>query len=257
MTPPLFLLDDLSAAKVGGQLVLTGSEARHAVTVKRLAVAEEVLLSDGRGRRVRAVVATIERGGSARGGGDGDRVGLTVLSVEDVRGADPRFVVVQALPKGERAELAVEVLTELGVDEIVPWSASRSISQWRAGEKVDKGVAKWRRTAAEAAKQSRRSTLPEVAGLRSTTEVCQLIRQAELSLVLHEDAADALTATVLPPTGSVVIVVGPEGGIAEDELASFTAAGARAVRLGTEVMRTSTAGAAALSVLSALTGRWA
>jgi 16S rRNA (uracil1498-N3)-methyltransferase len=169
---------------------------------------------------------------------------------------EPRFVVVQALPKGERADLAVEALTELGVDEIVPWSASRSISQWRGADKVEKGVAKWRRTALEAAKQSRRPRIPEVAGLVSTAEAVERVGAAAAAYLLQEDAETALVGRRQPNAGEIVLIIGPEGGISPDESAAFAAAGALPVRLGEEVLRTSTAGAAALAVLSVATGRW-
>jgi 16S rRNA (uracil1498-N3)-methyltransferase len=165
---------------------------------------------------------------------------------------DPRLVVVQALPKGERAELAVELLTELGADEIVPWAAARSVVQW-TGERAAKALTRWRRVAAEAAKQSRRPWVPVVAELANTSEVAARARGA---LVLHEGAALALTGAVLPVGCDIILVVGPEGGITADELAAFTAAGAVPVRLGEPVLRTSTAGAAALAVLSVRIGRW-
>jgi 16S rRNA (uracil1498-N3)-methyltransferase len=242
MTPPLFLVDDLGD---GETVVLTGTEAHHAATVKRLTVGEFVLLSDRHGGLAETQVASVDR----------DRVVFTVSRRSYAAIPDPRFVVVQALPKGDRAELAVEVLTELGADEIVPWAASRCISQWK-GDKLDKGVAKWRRTAIEASKQSRRSRIPLVASMANTSAVLRRIIDAELSLVLHEDAGEPLTDVALPPSGDVLLIVGPEGGVTPDEVKTFAEAGARPVRLGAEVMRTSTAGAAALAVLSAKAGRW-
>jgi 16S rRNA (uracil1498-N3)-methyltransferase len=242
MTPPLFLVDDLGD---GETVVLTGAEAHHAATVKRLTVGEFVLLSDGNGGLAETQVASLDR----------DRVVFTVLRRSYAAIPDPRFVVVQALPKGDRAELAVEVLTELGADEIVPWAASRCISQWK-GDKLDKGVARWRRTAIEASKQSRRSRMPLVASMSTTSAVLRRIIDAELSLVLHEDASEPLTDVTLPPSGDVLLIVGPEGGVTPEEVKTFAEGGAQPVRLGAEVMRTSTAGAAALAVLSAKAGRW-
>lgn len=252
MTPPLFLVPELGT---GHELVLTGPEAHHAGTVKRLAVGEQVLLADGRGGLAEATVRSVGK----------DRIVLTVASRRSSPEPVPRFVVVQALPKGDRADLAVEVLTELGVDEIVPWSAARSVSVWR-GDKLDKGVAKWRRTALEAAKQSRRSRIPIVSALAGTTEVADRIGRAGLAIVLHEDADTALPQLLEPlqaggrhagpALGEVLLVVGPEGGLSAEELAAFQAAGARPARLGAEVLRTSTAGAAALAVLSVAAGRW-
>ncbi len=242
MTPPLFLVADLGS---GDSIVLTGAEAHHAGTVKRLTPGEVVWLADGTGGLAETTVASVAR----------DRVVCTVTLRRDVAERRPRLVVAQALPKGERAELAVEILTELGVDEIVPWSASRSITQWR-GEKAERGVEKWRRTAREAAKQSRRARVPVVAELASTRTLADRVSLAGTSLILHEDATEALAGLDLAGADEVLLVVGPEGGLSEDEVGLFTARGARAVRLGPEVLRTSTAGAAALAALSLRTGRW-
>jgi 16S rRNA (uracil1498-N3)-methyltransferase len=243
MTPALFLVPDLGC---GDRLTLAGPEAHHAATVKRLAVGELVLLSDGRGGLAEARAVQVGRA----------EVLFEVLGRRLLPAPDPRFVVVQALPKGERADLAVEVLTELGVDEIVPWSASRSIAQWKA-DRAAKGLARWTRTALEASKQARRPWIPVVADLAGTAEVCARAAAADLALVLHEDGDGPLAGRPLPASGEVLVIVGPEGGVSGDELAAFAAAGARPVRLGPEVLRTSTAGAAALAVLSAQAGRWA
>jgi 16S rRNA (uracil1498-N3)-methyltransferase len=212
--------------------------------VRRLSTGEPVLLSDGAGSVLDCTVAAVLP--------DGLRLTIHARRYEPV--PDPRLVVVQALPKGERAELAIEILTELGADEIVPWSASRSIARWRE-DRTAKALAKWRRTAREAAKQSRRARVPAVAALHSSAEVANRLA-AGAGLVLHADAPQPLASAALPEHGDVVVVVGPEGGIAPDELAAFTAAGAQPVRLGDPVMRTSTAGAAALAALSVQLGRW-
>ena len=241
MTPALFLVDDLPDGDV---VELGGDEGRHAARVKRLAVGEAVLVSDGRGTVLECAVSAVHDRGLV----------LAVSARRRVPQPRPRVVVVQALPKGERAELAVEVLTELGVDEIVPWAASRSIVQW-LGPRGQRAVEKWRRTAREATKQSRRAWLPEIAPLASTAEVAARLAGAT-GLVLHEAATDPLAALDVPPERDVVVVVGPEGGISPEELDGFAAVGARAVRLGEPVLRTSTAGAAALAVLSARLGRW-
>jgi 16S rRNA (uracil1498-N3)-methyltransferase len=240
-TPPLFLLDPLPA---GDTLDLLGDEGRHAARVKRLGVGEQLLVGDGRGAVASCVVAAVLA--------DGLRLTVTDRHIADA--PQPRLVVVQALPKGDRAELAVEVLTELGADEIVPWAAARSIVQWH-GPRGERAREKWQRTAAGAAKQSRRAWVPDVAPLASTREVAARIG-AFAGVVLHEAATVALTAAALPTAGDLLVVVGPEGGVSEDELAEFAAAGAHSVRLGTPVLRTSTAGAAALALLSVRLGRW-
>ena len=241
MTPPLFLVDELPA---GDSFELTGDEGRHAARVKRLTSGADVLVSEGRGSMLECTVAAVT----------GDGLELSVTSRRSVPPNRPRIVVVQALPKGDRAELAVEVLTELGADEIIPWAASRSIVHW-LGPRGDRALAKWRRTAREATKQSRRAWLPDVSPLASTAEVAARLAGAT-GLVLHEGASESLAAIELSSEREVVVVVGPEGGIAPDELDDFTAVGACLVRLGEPVLRTSTAGAAALAVLSAKLGRW-
>ena len=239
MTPGLFLVDHVPPGEV---VVLDGAEGRHAARVRRIGAGETVLVGDGRGTLAECVVDAV---GS-------DALTLRVTGRRTVAQPDPRIVVVQALPKGERAELAVELLTELGVDEIVPWAAARAIVQW-SGERGAKARTKWQRAATEAAKQSRRAWVPRVAELARTADV---VARAATTLVLHETATEPLSGVLLPSAGEIVLVVGPEGGVSDDELAAFTAAGARAVRLGDPVLRTSTAGAAAVAALSVRLGRW-
>jgi len=182
-------------------------------------------------------------------------VTLDVIGQRSEPSPSPRLVIVQALAKGERAEDAVEVMTEVGVDEIVPWAAARSIARWD-GPRGEKALARWRATAREAGKQSRRAWLPVVTDLTSTREVCSRLQAASLGVVLHESAPTPLAGLAVPPAGEVVVVVGPEGGISEEELATFETAGALAYRLGSSVLRTSTAGVAASAVLLAASGRW-
>ena len=245
MSLPVFVVESLGDARPGGTVELTGDEARHAVVVRRIRVGERVALTDGRGTTATcAVTAT----------------GRTTLTgaVEDVSRAEqasPRLVVVQAIPKGDRGELAVEMLTEVGADALVPWAAARSVAVWR-GERGAKSLAKWRSSAREAAKQSRRSWFPEVTGLASTRDVAALLRDAALAVVLHEAAEAPLAALDVPERGDVVVVVGPEGGVSDEELEAFVRAGARAFRLGSSVLRTSTAGVAACAALLSRTARW-
>jgi 16S rRNA (uracil1498-N3)-methyltransferase len=163
--------------------------------------------------------------------------------------------VVQALAKGDRGELAVELMTEVGVDTIVPWAASRCMTQWK-GERGAKALRRWRSTAREAAKQSRRAWFPEVTELATTANVVELIRPAVMPLILHESAGGGVGELAPPPAGDIVLVVGPEGGITDDEIDQFGAVGAVAVRLGPTVLRTSTAAAVAAGVLLARTARW-
>lgn len=246
MSLPVHLAPTLAGVAVGGQVVVEGDEAHHAVAVRRLRVGEQVVLTDGAGVSVRGEVV-----------GTGKRVfTVAVHEVRDEPEPAPAFTVVQALPKGERGELAVEVLTEIGAARIVPWAASRSVAVWR-GDRVERSLAKWRATAREAAKQARRSWFPQVADLATTTDVAALVAAAEVAVVLHEEGTLPLGSVALPTGGDVVVVVGPEGGLAPEEVAAFEEAGATTVRLGCEVLRTSTAGVAALAALLARTDRWA
>ncbi|MDQ8701021.1 16S rRNA (uracil(1498)-N(3))-methyltransferase [Streptomyces sp. LHD-70] len=244
MTAPVFVVDEVPSG--GGEFVLDGPEGRHAVSVRRLRAGERVVLTDGLGRGASGVVLAAE-------GKDRLTVELTG-SLVDPEPA-PRITVVQALPKGDRGELAVETMTETGVDAIVPWAASRCITQWR-GERGVKSLAKWRATAREAGKQARRMRFPEVADLASTKDVAGLLAGAAFAAVLHEEGSTPLASAPLPATGDVVLVVGPEGGVSPEELDAFAASGAQPYRLGPSVLRTSTAGTAAGALLLGRSGRW-
>jgi 16S rRNA (uracil1498-N3)-methyltransferase len=171
----------------------------------------------------------------------------------------PWLTVVQALAKGDRDERAIETMTEVGVDAIVPWQAGRSIVRWDSA-RAAKGVGRWRTTAREAAKQSRRSWVPQISDVEKTPDVVSRLRSCArsssgMALVLHEDASRALPE-LRPGVGEIVLIVGPEGGLSDDELAAFEAVGAVACRLGPTVLRTSTAGTVAAAVLLANSGRW-
>ncbi|MEU9626862.1 16S rRNA (uracil(1498)-N(3))-methyltransferase [Streptomyces luteogriseus] len=245
MTAPVFVVEHFDAGG-GGRYVLDGPEGRHAVSVKRLRAGEDVVLTDGAGRWADCVVLGTE---------GKDRLILQLDSVSEEPAEQPRVTVVQALPKGDRGELAVETMTEVGVDAIVPWAAARCITQWK-GDRGVKALGKWRATGREAGKQSRRVRFPEVAEAATTKQVAALLAGAEFAAVLHESGDEPLATAELPSTGDIVLVVGPEGGVAPEELALFEEAGARAYRLGRSVLRTSTAGTAAAAVLLARTGRW-
>lgn len=244
MSAPLFLVDDLPAS---ARYTLAGREGHHAADVQRLKPGEALVLADGRGGSVRAEVTAVGRGS----------VDLAVGERSFVPAPDPRLVVVQGIAKGDRGELAVQAMTEIGVDEIVPWGASRSVAQWR-GDRGVRAREKWVATAREAAKQARRPWLPAVSGDPdvSTKQAAARLASAAAAFVLHEEATDRLTRAKLPEAGEIVLVVGPEGGISDQELGAFVAAGAHPVRLGDSVLRTSTAGVAALAVLSAELERW-
>lgn len=246
MTAPVFVVERMPT---GAEFVLDGPEGRHAVSVKRLEPGEDIVLTDGLGHWAEAVVRAAE---------GKDRLLVTVGGVGEEPEPAPRITVVQALPKGDRGEVAVETMTETGVDAIVPWQASRCITQWK-GDRGAKSLAKWRSTAREAGKQSRRVRFPEVADAMTTKQVAALLADADFAGVLHEDRdhdSSALAAAELPATGTIVLVVGPEGGVSPQELAAFAGAGARPYRLGRSVLRTSTAGTAATALLLGRTGRW-
>jgi 16S rRNA (uracil1498-N3)-methyltransferase len=246
VAPPVFLVDALPD---GGDFVLDGAEGHHAAVVRRLRPGETVHLSDGYGGLAECTVTAAGPGGLT----------LAVLARTVAEPPRPRFVLVQALAKGDRGELAVELATELGVDEVVPWQAARAVVQWR-GERGEKALARWRAVVRAAAKQSRRPFVPAVSDLHTTREVCALIgrttAEAGIAVALHAEASTALAAVPVPASGDVVLVVGPEGGLSEGELTAFRAAGAKVARLGPTILRTSTAGAAALAVLAVRAGRW-
>lgn len=244
MSASVFLADSLGHAVVGGEVSLLDSEAHHASTVVRMAVGEPISVVDGRGRRVDGTVAELARG----------EVVVAVTAIIDEPAPQPRIVVVQALAKGDRGERAVETLTEVGVDVIVPWSAAHSVSQWR-DDKAQRGADKWRSVAQAAAKQSRRSFIPDVSALCSTADL-RSICEGALVLVLDERSSEPIGQIEIPPTGDVVIVVGPEGGLSESERSTFASWGARAVRLGPSILRTSTAGTVAAGIALSATDRW-
>ena len=233
---------------VGGLAVVDSDEGFHAANVRRIRPGEQLDLGDGAGNVAQCVVEEVARGWlSAR--------------VHDLRVVErpmPTVTVVQALPKAERSELAIELATEVGADAFVPWKAAHCVARWDGPEKVDKGLRRWAAVARSAARQSRRPYIPAVEGVVSSPELADRVRGAPPSsvLVLHESATRPL-ADVETDTSSLTLVVGPEGGIAEDELAAMTEAGAVAVRLGPTVLRTSTAAAVALGALGVLTARWA
>ena len=242
MTEAMFLAD-LDDPRVGDHVAVTGDEGRHAVIVRRIRKGEAVLVSNGIGLAVRGPVLTADVNG-------------LVVDVAEVLVADEpgglRFTVVQALAKGDRSELALEMLTELGVDEIVPWQSARSVVKW-APDRVERALARWRSIVRESVKQSRRFWVPRVSPPLTTAELALRIAEPALTLVLHEGASDWITSVQLPVQGEVMIIVGPEGGLTPDELATFAGAGARAVLIADGVLRTSTAGTVALAQLHALT----
>jgi 16S rRNA (uracil1498-N3)-methyltransferase len=243
-TAPVFLVENVPS---GAHVVLDGPEGRHAAAVRRLQPGEELVIADGRGAAALCVVETVQ--------GE-ESLALRVERSWTEAQPQPRIVLAQALIKGDRGELAVELATETGVDVVVPWRAGRSIVKWEDGPRGAKALARWRSTTREAAKQSRRTWIPEVTEAVTTRQLVELVRKSATAVVLDAAASAGLRDIALPSEGDLVLVVGPEGGISESELATLQAAGAQVARLGPTVLRASTAAAVAITALGVLTPRW-
>lgn len=243
MVEPLFK-GNVAGAVAGAEIALTGSEGKHAVAVRRMRVGEGIQLTDGLGKRVRGNVSAVEQ----------NSLMIRVTDVIDESEPSAKLTLIQALAKGDRDELAVQAATELGAWQIIPWQAERSISRWD-GPKISKGVDRWQVIVAEAAKQSLRVFEPNVQLPVSTKQICELVKDFDLILVLDPTAAAGLGSQDFSAQ-NIAIVVGPEGGISDHELQSLAEAGARRVNLGAPILRTSTAGVAAISVILAKLGYW-
>jgi 16S rRNA (uracil1498-N3)-methyltransferase len=243
----LFYIDALP--EVGELAVVDGDEGFHAANVRRIRVGEQLDLGDGRGAMAHCVVEDVGKG----------TLSARVLERWAVAPASPQVTVVQAVPKADRSELAIELATEAGADAFVAWQASRCVARWDGG-RADKGLRRWRAAARAAARQSRRPHIPSVTGVVSTGELIAHVREAAASgktvLALHESATVPLTKLALSQANWLMLVIGPEGGLADDEVAALSEAGAQPVRLGPTVLRTSTAAAVALGALGVLTARW-
>ena len=247
-----YLSEELESASVGGRVAISGAEARHAVTVSRLAVGETVAIGNGAGLVVTGPVVTAEH----------TELAIEVATVEQQPRSEPAIFLAQALAKGDRDELAVQAATELGVDGVIPWSAARSISRWE-GAKIAKGRDRWTAIVREATKQSMRAWIPDVLDLVTTKQLAAMAsakepmaEEASIRMLVLEPTA-ALKLSELEPDGrDIILVVGPEGGISTQELEALASAGASVVRLGDEVLRTSTAGPAAIAALNVALGRW-
>lgn len=238
----LFYVDAVPG--VGDVVVVDGDEGFHAANVRRTRRGEQLDLSDGAGTVAHCEVTEVAKG----------RLSARVLDRRVVAPPSPIVTVAQALPKSDRSELAIELATEAGADAFVAWHAARCVARWDGAARVDKGVRRWQAVARAASRQSRRPHIPTVEGLVTTAQLAAAA--GPTTLVLHESATVSLTELPLADAVSLTLVVGPEGGVAEDELAALTDAGALAVRLGPTVLRTSTAAAVALGALGVLTSRW-
>jgi 16S rRNA (uracil1498-N3)-methyltransferase len=245
VTRALFYVDALP--QIGELAVVEDDEGFHAANVRRIRPGEELDLGDGLGTVAHCVVEDVTKG----------RLTARLLDRRTVPLPSPSVTVVQALPKSDRSELAIELATEAGADAFVAWQASRCMARWESSAKVDKGLRRWRAVARSAARQSRRPYIPTVSGVLSTAELVERVSDSGVTtLVLHESATAKLPELPVAQLDSLLLIVGPEGGIADDEVAALAAAGATAVQLGPSVLRTSTAAAVALGALGALTSRW-
>src|SRR3984885_11366597 len=244
--PGLFYIDALP--ETGELAVVEGDDGFHAATVRRIRRGEQLVLGDGSGGLAHCVVEQTGR----------DGLRARVVERWQVPSVQPPVTVIQALPKSERSELGIELATEAGADSLVAWQAARCVARWE-GARADKGLRRWRAVARAAAQQSRRAYIPSVDGVLSTAALTQRIVDEVASggtvLALHESADGPLTDLHLAQAKSVTVVVGPEGGIAPDELAGFAAAGAIAVRLGPTGLRTPTPAGRALWRLGGLSPR--
>jgi 16S rRNA (uracil1498-N3)-methyltransferase len=242
--PPVFLAGGAELRR--DSITLSGAEGRHAATVRRLTAGERADVTDGAGTVAECVVTAARPGA----------IELAVLSRRPVPAPEPRIVVAQAIPKGDRGELAVEVMTEVGVDAVVAWQAERCVARWR-DDRAGRALARWQVTAREAAKQSRRAWIPEVTGPEATPALARRVAAAGLAILLDPDAPAALGSLSMPRRGEIVVIVGPEGGVSPAEAGILRRAGAAPARLGPTVLRSSSAGAVAAALVLAGSGRWA
>lgn len=245
MVEPLFFAAIGSDSAVGTSFTLGGPEAKHAISVRRMTIGESISVSDGSGVKMRGKVTKVKK----------ETLEISIESIEELFAPKSQLVLVQALAKGDRDELAIQACTELGLFGVIPWQADRSISIWKA-EKKQKGQARWQSIVTEAAKQSLRAFIPRVEQVLDSQELISALEVFDQVLILEPEADKSITEINPPAEGKVAIVVGPEGGISEQELESFKKAGFSSVRLGRGVLRTSTAGMAAVSYLQAKLGDW-
>ena len=245
MVEPLFFAAIGSDTVIGSSFTLGGPEAKHAISVRRMAIGEAIAVSDGSGIRIRGKVSKLQK----------ETLEFSVESVDQLLPPKCQLFLVQALAKGDRDELAIQACTELGVFGVIPWQADRSISIWKA-EKKQKGQTRWQVIVTEAAKQSLRAFIPRVREVLDSQELTSALADFEQVLILDPEATTSITEITPPATGKVAIVVGPEGGMSEQELDSFSKAGFSSVHLGSGVLRTSTAGMSAVSYLQAKLGDW-
>ena len=245
MVEPLFISPIPSDTQPGSKVKIAGAEAKHAMSVRRLQIGEAISVTDGQGQKARGKVSQLSK----------DFLELSVESLEIIERPSPQLVLVQALAKGDRDEMAVQACTELGIQTVIPWQSERSVSIWKP-EKQDKHRLRWQTIATEAAKQSLRPFIPEVEEVLATRELAQRLQEFDLTLVLDPTSTKPITSVSITGHQSIAVVVGPEGGISPEELELFSTVGSERVGLGSGILRTSTAGVAVVSYLQATLGNW-
>ena len=235
----LFFVDDLPTT-VGATYEFDSEDAFHAIKVLRISAGEIFNLGDGKGAWSRVNVLNVNK----------KSMSVKVLETGFEDALPQQFTIVQAIPKGDRIKESIEMSTEGGADRIVMWKAARSIG--RADEKIEK----LQQTAREASKQSRRFRIPEVLGVASTDSVIDEIAKADLALVFHESATMTISQVVKPGAIKVVAIIGPEGGLTDQELETFAGAGAKVVLMGRPILRSAHAGLAALAAVNTALSVW-
>ncbi|MGA0112968.1 MAG: 16S rRNA (uracil(1498)-N(3))-methyltransferase [Candidatus Nanopelagicaceae bacterium] len=229
---PLFIVDNLPNS---GSLEIDGDEAKHAISSLRIKNGELISVTDGKGGRADAQVISVT----------GKTFVVELNNYQQEPSSQIKLTVVQALTKGDRARETIELLTEAGVDQIIPWSAQRCVGQWK-----DDALEKWRVWSKEATKQSRRSWIPEISEIQTTIDIVKRVKDSELSLIFHETGEKKLSQVLSEKSpSSLLLIIGPEGGISETELEAFKLAGAIEVSMGKPVFRSAHAGAAALAAV--------
>jgi 16S rRNA (uracil1498-N3)-methyltransferase len=242
---PLFISTIASGTAVGSKIKLSGAEAKHAVSAKRMTKGEAIAVTDGQGLKVRGSVSAVSN----------EWLEIEVATIEKIPRPATSLVLVQALAKGDRDELAVQAATELGIQGVIPWQSERSISIWKSEKKI-KGQLRWQAISAEAAKQSLRPFIPLVEKVVEGAELISRLSAFDLVLILDPTAQNSITDSEIKDFKQVALVVGPEGGISPAELSAFESAGFQRVHMGKGIFRTSTAGVAAVSYLQARLGDW-
>ncbi|MFM6971771.1 MAG: 16S rRNA (uracil(1498)-N(3))-methyltransferase [Rhodoluna sp.] len=246
MVEPLFVAEFAKLPNEGDIVELGGAEGKHAAGVRRMRVGEGIQLTNGNGLRVRGEVSEVQSRG----------LRVRVKTVQNFPAPALAITLIQALAKGDRDELAIQAATEIGITAVIPWESDRSVSRW-VGDKKIKGVERWQQIVTEAAKQSLQVNFPLVASSLDSKSLAKIFGSFDLVLVLDPTATKGFDSVEIPALGKIAIVVGPEGGITEAELIEFKSAGAVGLKLGEAILRTSTAGVAALSAIKTLSGQWA